>query len=414
MSPTTSRSTETLVWIVPKWPFPANDGSRQATTQLIRSLTKSGISLLLVCIAPTSEQPNESEIQRATLELGVKKITIVARPPSSILQRLISTFLNPFIPLTIAPYTSFETSSAVAKILATNAHGALVYDGLHAAAWCWKYNHFNGSTFYRAHNVESDIWRRLAKSTHKIYLKPYLYFQAQLVGHFEKAVSKNATAVFPVSDDDAAIFRKLSPHVKSVPIGISKDTKPKDSSAINQDNSNGLSLLFVGRLDWPPNRDGLRWFLDKVWPAVMQKRPDSKLTIVGSGNGHWVKSYESEPGIEFKGKVPDVTPEYERSDATIVPIFYGSGTRVKAIESSLLGRVCISTELGVEGVGLESGKTYLLAENESDWIETIVKLDKKQASEMGSLAQEVSSVKFDPHRIAQSFIHYTRERGVSI
>jgi glycosyltransferase involved in cell wall biosynthesis len=47
----------------------------------------------------------------------------------------------------------------------------------------------------------------------------------------------------------------------------------------------------------------------------------------------------------------------------VVPIFQGSGTRLKAIEAAALGRPVISTELGVEGLPLRAGEHYLAAED---------------------------------------------------
>ena len=132
------------------------------------------------------------------------------------------------------------------------------------------------------------------------------------------------------------------------------------------------------------------------------------MTIVGSGDGAWLKPYLQLPGLRFLGRVENVEPYYAQSIASIVPIFYGSGTRVKVIESSLNYRPCISTVIGVEGIGVESGVHYFQAETENEWTEVLANLSPAQARELGMCAFELAEAHFDPRRIAEKFLETTQ------
>ena len=90
--------------------------------------------------------------------------------------------------------------------------------------------------------------------------------------------------------------------------------------------------------------------------------------------------------------------------ATIVPVFYGIGTRVKAIESCLNGRVCISTDLGVEGMDLVPGRHYYRANDAADWVNTLVALEPKHAAMLGKQAREFARQAYDPGSVAESFL----------
>jgi glycosyltransferase involved in cell wall biosynthesis len=68
-------------------------------------------------------------------------------------------------------------------------------------------------------------------------------------------------------------------------------------------------------------------------------------------------------GVTYHGRVPSVRPYYERAHALVVPVFQGSGTRLKALEAAALGRPVVSTELGMEGLPLLPGDHYLPAED---------------------------------------------------
>lgn len=77
--------------------------------------------------------------------------------------------------------------------------------------------------------------------------------------------------------------------------------------------------------------------------------------------------------LSWEGSIRRI-PLYRQAAVSIVPVFYGSGTRVKVIEASRFARPCFSTALGVEGVGLESGVSFFRGESESDWIDGLVRL----------------------------------------
>jgi hypothetical protein len=175
------------------------------------------------------------------------------------------------------------------------------------------------------------------------------------------------------------------------------------SSQFSGQASEQLRLLFVGRLDWSPNRDGLNWFLKNVWSEVVSHRKNLFLTVVGSGESRWLRTYNHLPQVNLLGRVETVDHFYNDCTATIVPVFYGSGLRVKALESCKMGRVCISTSLGVEGLGLLPGKTYIHAETREEWIQALLSLNTEACVEYGRKAY--SSVKdlFDASVVSQKF-----------
>jgi hypothetical protein len=102
--------------------------------------------------------------------------------------------------------------------------------------------------------------------------------------------------------------------------------------------------------------------------------------------------------------VPELGIHYQNSMASLVPIFFGSGTRVKAIESCLMKRACISTDMGVEGMGLKAGTHYLSVHTAQEWIEAIGKLTLDEAEGMGNRAFEYAVKQFDPDVIARKFL----------
>lgn len=393
-----------LVWITPKWPFPIEDGARQATTQLLKNLALLGADIHLCSIIPQTESP---DFAQAIQELGVRSVQSVYRKQSSKWQHLKNFIRHPNIPVTIAPYASATVSRGVQAFVETHPDAIVVYDGLHSAGWTVNAGISGLKSVYRAHNVERDIWVRAAKEAKNPAMRAFLFYQSVLMAAFEKNVCESCRIVFPVSSVDEVVFKKMvdGPEIVSLPIGIAPQSGAQPIEFIQE---NPRQVLFVGRLDWPPNRDGLRWLLEKVWPKAMQKAPDLELTIIGSGDGEWLKPYLQLPGLRFLGRVESVTTYYAQSLASLVPIFFGSGTRVKVIESSLNYRPCISTAIGVEGIGVEPGVHYFRAGTEDEWTDTLVNLCPTQAREFGQHAFELVRENFDPCGIAEKFLASTQ------
>jgi glycosyltransferase involved in cell wall biosynthesis len=120
-------------------------------------------------------------------------------------------------------------------------------------------------------------------------------------------------------------------------------------------------VLFHGTLRYPPNADAVRWLVDRIAPALRDLVPDARIRIVGLGQPGNM-SLQRPPAITMVGPVPDIVTELRRADMVVVPIRFGSGTRVKIIEAFAHRIPVVSTTLGAEGLGVEDGRHLLLAD----------------------------------------------------
>jgi hypothetical protein len=253
---------------------------------------------------------------------------------------------------------------------------------------------------YRAHNCEGDIWERKLGTVTTPWIKPLLRFQATLVRSFENSLAAAAAAVATVSEEDGLAFRREVPDAREevVPIGYEFLSIPPYPAGPD------VGILFLGRLDWAPNREGLTWFLTHVWPVVSARRTDLRLTIAGSGESAWLIPLLKEARqVRFLGRVPTVDRLYEESCTSIVPLFYGSGTRVKVIEACRFGRPCISTALGVEGVGLEPDRSYIRAESAEEWQNALISFDPSRGVRIGEAAYVGAKERFEARTAAERF-----------
>ena len=94
---------------------------------------------------------------------------------------------------------------------------------------------------------------------------------------------------FFVSDRDRNRYSALRGAVlPNVPLGIPPSVDFKSS---------GNTILFVGSLWYPPNRQGVDRFLALSWPAVRKAVPDVKLVLAGAVDHAVRAKWNQFPGV---------------------------------------------------------------------------------------------------------------------
>lgn len=111
-----------------------------------------------------------------------------------------------------------------------------------------------------------------------------------------------------------------------------------------------LTVLFQGLLSYPPNVDAARVLVHEVGPVLRALVPGARIRLVGE-HGHDVEALHEPPDVVAVGRVPDIGTELGQADVVVVPVRYGSGTRVKIIEAFAHRVPVVSTSLGAEGLG---------------------------------------------------------------
>jgi glycosyltransferase involved in cell wall biosynthesis len=122
-------------------------------------------------------------------------------------------------------------------------------------------------------------------------------------------------------------------------------------------------IVFVGG-DSPMNRDGLRWFLEQVWPAAADL--GAELHIAGRVCDAVTASAGS--GVRLHGEVEDLVGFLDAADIGINPVFYGGGLKIKTVEYLCRGLPSVLTEEGAYGLHGGEGQAYLVARSRTEYV----------------------------------------------
>lgn len=245
-------------------------------------------------------------------------------------------------------------------------------------------------------DVDSEKFRQYADE--RGFLAKFVYGrEARKLLAFDRMIASQADASFFVSDAEAALFRQLAPEAAATTFGLSNgiDTDYFDPASVTIPRSElagfgpGPNILFTGRMDYKPNVDAVRWFVQEILPGVLQIKPAARFIIAGAAPAPGVTSLAANPAVQVTGRVDDMRPWLAHADLAVAPMAIGRGIQNKVLEAAAMARPVLTTPEGLAGIDLEPGKHLFVAKHPDDFLAAVLDiLDNPGAEEIGKAARD--------------------------
>jgi glycosyltransferase involved in cell wall biosynthesis len=251
------------------------------------------------------------------------------------------------------------------------------------------------------HNVETVLWRRLAKTETSPVRRLSYHIEAAKMARYEQAALANFHHVIAVSNHDRDQMRAFAPKspITVVPTGV--DTE--QYAVVPAASANPPIVVFTGSMDWEPNIDAVEYFCRDIWPAILASFPDARFQIVGR-NPHGRVRRLASASVEVTGTVPSVANYLRDATVVIVPLRIGGGTRLKIFEAMAMGKAMVSTSIGAEGLDVLHGRDLVLADDPDSFAKAILDLLRdpplRRRYEQAAASQ---AQRYDWSRIAEGF-----------
>ena len=337
--------------------WPPNTGKRLRTLNLLSCLARDfEIDLLVHGGAVTGEAQAEMRQRGITVHLSPSRLP--AKSGWRMPLRIAASLLRG-LPYSVYSHVHGAFQSTLDALLRTRG-----YDLVHCewTPYAVYTDALDVPVCIAAHNVEFEIWKRMAAAESRPAHRELFRMQAVLMERFERRVFSHAAFATAVSESDAVTIRQMgTPEVTVVPNGV--DAVAYARPAV--ESPAPRSLVFTGSMDWRPNQDAIRWFIDVVHP-LLREQGDYRLHVVGRSPPDWMLDRTAIPSqIVVTGTVDDVRPFITGAAVYVVPLRAGGGSRLKILEALAMGRAVVSTTVGAEGLDLEPG-THVVIEDTAE------------------------------------------------
>ncbi len=284
------------------------------------------------------------------------------------------------VPDAFARGVSPELARAARVLAGDPQRGRIVADGPTAAATLTGLARTR-PVVYNAHNLESSF-------RHDLHDARGLGSPRALRA-FERGLLARASESWMVSQSDMRAAHELCPsaHLRYVPNVVDVTAIAPVSATTGE-----RRAVFVANFAYEPNRNGLRFLLNEVFPRVWEGLPDAQLTLVGGGLEGPASSDER---VQTLGFVPDLADAYAHAACALAPLLQGGGTPLKLIEALAYGLPVIATPRAVAGLEVRDGEHCLVAEGADGFAAAIIAVLRGDgAHELGRHGRELAAERY--------------------
>ncbi len=380
-----------------KPPYPVRDGGCLAINQISTGLMSQGVDLRIVSIVTQKHPFKVKEFPKNYLkETKFKAIYVDTR------LNVVDAFSNLITQDTyhVSRFFSSDVDQAIDEILQKEKFDIVICESIFVAPYIPCIRRLSAAKIMlRSHNLEFSIWHRLAKSHPAGLKKAYLKILTRQLRAYEVDLLSEIDGIIAINADELKHYRRLGFKGKglTIPFGVNP------SEYIPSDKFEANSVFHLGSMDWKPNEEGIEWFLEKVWPLVMEKNPKLKLYLAGRHMPQWLTDLKMK-GVKVIGEVEDAKEFMLSKNIMIVPLMSGGGMRVKIIEALALQKPIVSTPLGAKGVAVKNGKSALLVRQPIDFANAILDLssDRERAAAIAKAGRDLIIESYDNEKLAAS------------
>jgi hypothetical protein len=207
-------------------------------------------------------------------------------------------------------------------------------------------------------DMDSEKWYRYARRR-SFPLSLIYRLEGRKLRRYEKMLARAFDECTVIAERERKVLHSygLDVPVTVIPNGVDLEFFRNDGKEYDPQ-----SLVFLGRMDYYPNIDGVRYFCHEILPLIRQQVPEVSFTIVGSNPVSRVRELAKIPGVSVTGEVPDVRPYVHKAAVSVVPLRVASGIQNKVLESMAMRVPVVATPRAAEGVDALAGEHLLIEE----------------------------------------------------
>ncbi len=395
-----------ILQICHKPPLPALDGGCKAMHALTEGFLANAISVKILTIA-TQKHPYQPElfpiayieqtnIEYAFIDTAIKKKNALANLFSGKSYNISRFYNKNFEELITATLQKEKFDIILLESLYTTPYIAAIRKSS------------NAKLIYRSHNIEFEIWQRTSNQENNAIKKKYLHFLAKRLKKYEQSILNlvDGIAAITKKDKEQLIALGCKKPITTIPFGI--NLHDYELKKIPQEKK----LFHIGSMDWMPNQEAIKWFLNEVWSAIIAKELTATFHLAGKNMpDEIIKLTATMHGVINEGEVKNANDFINNNNIMIVPLFSGSGMRIKIIEAMAMGKLVIGTSVAFEGIAVQHNKNGIIANTANEFKEAILMClqHPEVVTSIGQKARKTIEEQYNNTVIVKQLINFIAE-----
>ena len=377
-----------------KSPYPPSEGGPMAMNSVITGLLEAGHTVKVMAF-----NSNKYHVDADSIPEDYRQKTRIEFIDINLKLKLKEAFKNLFSDESyhVKRFISEEFKERLIQVLKNEQFDVVQLEMIYMTPYIETIReHSKATIVLRAHNVEHKIWERMAKKTIFFAKRWYINHLVRTLRKYEMGILDKVDGIAAITLTDAAYFRRVTATpVIDLPFGVDID---KFQPVFEVGDT--PSFYHIGSMNWMPNEEGIKWFLKNVWDDVTKRIPEATLYLAGRNMPRWLRRTKKK-NVVIVGEVPDAHAFVNEHNVAIVPLFSGSGMRIKIIESMALGKTVITTLVGAEGIQYSEFEDIIIADNEPKMVENICRLYQhpEEAEAIGLNARRLIEEVYDNKKI---------------
>ncbi|MDQ8005705.1 MAG: glycosyltransferase family 4 protein [Pedobacter sp.] len=348
-------------------PFPPNSGYPIVVYNTIKGLQKLGAEITLFSLNNSKEYVDVDDIYDPVFEkIDFHSFTIDIEV--NVWDAFVNVFSNQSY--NVSRFFDNDAEKVLENVLREKEFDIVQFEGLFVVPYLDTVKQYSKAKLvYRAHHIEHDVWERLAQRERFTPRRTYLDFLARRLKAYEMEQINRFHQVFAISNPDRQklLLMGCETRLDVFPVALDFEKYNIDTSK-----TSFPTLFHLGAMDWRPNKEGLEWFLDEIWPDIEELSGELRFYIAGKNMQKQFFDYDSD-NLIVEGEVFDAVDFINSKAIMIVPLLSGSGMRVKIIEGMVMQKCIIATSMAADGIDCKHGRDILIADTPDEFYRAILK-----------------------------------------
>lgn len=383
-----------LLFLAHRIPFPPNKGDKIRSFNILNRLAKRHDVYLACLVDDESDLRFVPELKQRLKEFVFDRV----RPRINKLFALRG--LPRSRPITVGYFYSPALQDRIDDIIDAVDIDAFVCSSSPMAEYLFRSRHANGKISRALRvmdliDVDSAKWRQYAEQG-RWWTSIIYRYEARHLAEYERRIARKFDHVLVVSEHEKNVFPggADTPNLAAMSNGVDLEYFRPDRYATHA--AARPTLVFTGAMDYRANIDGIKWFVESVYPRVQSAVPDVELLIVGSNPVREIRRLGRLRGVVVTGSVEDVREYLARASVCIAPLRVARGIQNKVLEAMAMGKAVICTPQAYEGIRAAPDKELVVADGAAAFAAAAIDLlgDRPRAQRLGLAARQCVEKKY--------------------